>query len=1254
MTKTKSALAFSNSSIKSFKNGLCCSTTLPNLRNKNFDEFHYESWIEKYNEKINLWQSSYLLLKKNYLYLYDKKPKTSEKPNEYLYLNNKISITFHRRLFKLKAIKNFVVNIKINNEALSQSLIEDNKHNIYLSFKTQTNYINFRKVFDNVLTSKQCSISINNKDTKEQIKKYKSYRHLKNKSESQIQLKNNLIKKNQDEILIASNNDNNKSYKNKLNSNSNSNNKNTKNKNNNSFTNSAVHNNVFTFSKIECTNDKNNINSNSSKRSNSYNTNNKRKMFNNLVIEEEKNLMSLKSNDININANINNTNNTLNNSKQCINYFNVNFNENNLKLKYNEDDSNLTNLNTNNIFDTDFTPLLPLNTTNEINQRPYTSLVYSIRRKKEKEKEDVNRISKRMKKHRTNSCFRFKFNNEKYNNIFLNNNSLKEIKEEKKIKTIKIKLKDYHSFNTARPSINTKMNLSDYSRDEKNINMSLMMNNTENQELMNYSFNEIEEKNSECKSSKSKEKEKEKENDKTKNNTIDNTEISLGSLKSYKYNNDSKEKSKEKSEENEKDKDNIKPSDNFEGMDIYSYIDASDMTKNKSNIEDNNPISLLEMKNNNEKDNNINENENNGNENSITNIRSQISQIIKQKEEMISKNELFTNNDEDETDTNIIFTSRLREEMTEPNSNNSKENINNEIIDNNNNINNSNNEGCSNIINTSNVHCRNHLRFSSDLNDIIQTLEKGNKNNNNYINNINNTKYKNDNIISIPYNSLYKENKLNFNYIDINFDCINTSENIMKQVITKLDNNEIFIYDSFICDLLLTKIKEMLNNLNYSLIEDKSNIIKNKILGKIYELSDNKYIKNFLLTEMISILSKKDLSLLVINAIEVYNKKREINPDEKNVNYDEYILNIFNKYLTRNEQNKECKNLYENILPKRIKEYFGIKEDEGCIMNTIKNEISVNSLFNSMQYHNGIFFYNINIENEVLPDFNSLKPFDNKFKYYISPYTSEKWKFKAFNNDDNIDNIKSSKKLGVNAIMNNNSENNKIYKQYKTNEKFEKIQKFNLFNIIISNINQNEMNLALNNCEYFLEKYKTSISCLHPLIYLCISFIYNKSLNFESSEKYFQKSLSYLNYLYPKENNFLFFDIQYKHLLILLNNDEKIIEQNLENIINLFDVCDNMWKKYYTGMDNYELKLDEIIFKLYYRITNEEKNDENFLNDLYYNTIRPLVIEFDEKIKERKYIKKNCIQLFVEFFKKCPGSNISILNDLIRYSDICD
>ena len=110
---------------------------------------------------------------------------------------------------------------------------------------------------------------------------------------------------------------------------------------------------------------------------------------------------------------------------------------------------------------------------------------------------------------------------------------------------------------------------------------------------------------------------------------------------------------------------------------------------------------------------------------------------------MMSKNnikdntcdEFDTNEKEDESDTNIIFTSRLRKEMTENNSNNKEEN-NNE----NNNINEStkidvtnNNERCSNIMNNSiNTHCRNHLRFSSDLNDLIQTLEKGNKSENNY------------------------------------------------------------------------------------------------------------------------------------------------------------------------------------------------------------------------------------------------------------------------------------------------------------------------------------------------------------------------------------------------------------------------------------------------------------------------------------------------------------------------------------------
>jgi hypothetical protein len=228
---------------------------------------------------------------------------------------------------------------------------------------------------------------------------------------------------------------------------------------------------------------------------------------------------------------------------------------------------------------------------------------------------------------------------------------------------------------------------------------------------------------------------------------------------------------------------------------------------------------------------------------------------------------------------------------------------------------------------SNNTHCRNHLRFSSDLNDLIQTLEKGNKSENNYI-------YENDNKISIPINSFYK-NEISFDFLDTNFDFIinDKNKNIMTNLINKIDNNEIFIYDSSICDLLITKIKESLNNMN-SLLDPKGIISKNKILGKIYELSNNKYVKYFLLCEMISIISKKELSKIIINAIEVYNKKKEINKNEKNVNYDEHVYNIYNKYLSRNENNKEYKELYENILPKKIKELFNIKDNEGSIIKS--------------------------------------------------------------------------------------------------------------------------------------------------------------------------------------------------------------------------------------------------------------------------------------------------------------------------------
>ena len=90
MTKSKLTSASSNNKMKSnnnTKSGICrnkrnSKNNNQKSSNKMFDELFYESFVEKYNEKINLWQNYYLLIKNNYLYLFDKKPKFSEKPKE--------------------------------------------------------------------------------------------------------------------------------------------------------------------------------------------------------------------------------------------------------------------------------------------------------------------------------------------------------------------------------------------------------------------------------------------------------------------------------------------------------------------------------------------------------------------------------------------------------------------------------------------------------------------------------------------------------------------------------------------------------------------------------------------------------------------------------------------------------------------------------------------------------------------------------------------------------------------------------------------------------------------------------------------------------------------------------------------------------------------------------------------------------------------------------------------------------------------
>ena len=244
-----------------------------------------------------------------------------------------------------------------------------------------------------------------------------------------------------------------------------------------------------------------------------------------------------------------------------------------------------------------------------------------------------------------------------------------------------------------------------------------------------------------------------------------------------------------------------------------------------------------------------------------------------------------------------------------------------------------------------------------------------------------------------------------------------------------------------------------------------------------------------------------------------------------------------------------------------------------------------------------------------------------------------------------------------NNIYNNNSniccdfnkKEIKIYEEYKLYEKTEDIQKINLFQNIIININQKEFNSAMKNCEYFLQKYQNSNLFLHPLIYLFIAIINNKIDGFDSAQKYIKKSMKYLTWLFPYQNCFLFYEIEYEYLLIILNNEENIIKNNIENIANIFAQCENLWKKYCENQKNSELKINEIIFKIYFKTTEQDKNNCKYLNDLFYANIKPLMNELEWKKENNKAKHEinldNYWKIFFEFFKNCPGSGMMIFKD---------
>ena len=1113
-------------------------------RNTNTKEFIFESSVEKYNQKINIWQNYYLFIQKNYLYLYDKKPKfLSEIPKEYLFLNNKISISSYKKYVKDNSSKLNVVSLKYNYETLAKSSIEGNCYTVLLSFKSQKNYFECIKVIEYFLKNKIETVSKppifqKNREKSFIYKKIKKNQIRKNNSNLTYR---NYFKRNINTQTCSPDKSEKITFK-KLNISDNNNN------------------NIFTFSKINS-----NCKSNNAK---------------NMKFESSNNTSKHKEN-------------------KKINFFTFNVFESNKK--------------TNNIFDKENGIISSAEKFSVINQ---------------KNKKISRQENQKLLGHfRTKSCFEFSIKN--------------PLKTEK--------------------------------------------------EKINNDCSEIDEENS--------------------NNSNSNLN-SLKSVKSFTKN----------------------------GIESYEFN-----SNNKSNNEENFIYNSNQSSNKNEND---TDDINNKSEYSSQflqrmEIREQINEVVKSYEEQLEK--------ENESETsNMIFTPRLKEEiqkegyLSKSDSYHSEKSEN--LIESNkeNNKENKDNNPISSIYSSITQVNQNKTNISSnnEIKDLFQELEKFNEKlfsfnekiftgSNDCINNNNNNDSTDDSksgnntnnseISTVSINKRIPIPSDIFFNININYDEIlikdDNDEMTVEKLLYKIDNNLIFILDSSILNFVLKKIKIKINS---------EKIKKNAILGKIFENTKNISVRNFILCEMIAIICKKELSEIIINSIQYSNVQNKLKNENNENNFDEKIIKVFNKFLSRNKNNKDYKNLYENILAKEIKKLFLFDNNEiteGQIINLINKNVHPFTLYNSMQYHTKIYM-NYDIDNFF--NYKAIEPFQTNSISYISPTVLEKWKYKAslINNINNnsFDNTNSNSNININiknpenknknnekisesidiqndysidgtsnlssidfknnkneiCLINNknalitknniNNKRNSIYLEYKQFDKNEEIQRISIFQKILFNLNQKDINLSINNCEYFLHKYKHNNLFLHPLIYLSLSILYNKKNEFENAKNSIRNALKYLTWLYPYKNNYLFYEIEYKYLLIVLNSDEEIIRNNIESINRIFAQCENLYNKYFNGKSNPQLKIQKCIFKLYYEFSENLPNISNILEDLYYENINPIMKEIeknflrevDYKENEENEEKKEKMKIFyermkiywkffVDVFKQFKGCSNLLFNDLLQF-----
>ncbi len=477
----------------------------------------------------------------------------------------------------------------------------------------------------------------------------------------------------------------------------------------------------------------------------------------------------------------------------------------------------------------------------------------------------------------------------------------------------------------------------------------------------------------------------------------------------------------------------------------------------------------------------------------------------------------------------------------------------------------------------------------------------------------------------------------------------NDNNNLL-HLIHLIDNHQIYIYDSSI-------LKSIIKNLD----------LKSKDLGQFFNLSKNIDVKSFYLCEMIAILSKKFLKQSIIKSMEIVIREKELNKDfivsSNNPHSIEYcICDIFNTFLSQNKKNYYKKILYQYILPNYLKSYFNVDIDSNELNDYIKNKISEHTLFASMEYHNRIYFMdNLQI------DFTPIYPFKSEIIKYISPYYINLWHIKGkdteinvndsiFDNNQNnnyitstnIKNIKS--KIGIKDY--DKIDENSTMEIFKKYDNMKDKRKLNLINSIYNNIINKNFEDALKLCDDYIQQFTDTIFN-NSIVYMDLAQIYNELNGIDYAKMFFEKSLLIINWLFPLQNCYILFELNYKFLLILMKQNEDYIKENKNIIIEMFNKCEELSKRFYNKII-YKVGIQKIIFEInyIYKVNKSEISKEE-IKKVYENVklnMDDLRKNSELNINNEKFLKEEMLywDLFIDLFKYFDNCPNEIICDLLQ------